>query len=85
MTDPREALERLTRWRDEFGCSPARGDKGWAEFSADVSALLSLVEKQQEALTQFGDPRNWNANRNMWVRPDDPVKLAASPALETAP
>lgn len=47
----REALERLTRWRDcmgaKLGGSPQVPD---AQFSGDVVALLSLVEKQQEAL-----------------------------------
>lgn len=42
-----------------------------AQLEADNAALMEVVR-------QFADPHNWNANRNMWVRPDDPVKLAAS-------
>ncbi|TWA71940.1 hypothetical protein FBZ84_101207 [Azospirillum baldaniorum] len=56
MTDHREALERLTRWRDcmgaKLGGSPQVPD---AQFSGDVVALLSLVEKQQEALKPFAE------------------------------
>lgn len=83
MTDPREAISRLTRWKAEglFGdgtpYQDARLDK--SQFYADVVALLSLVEKQQEALTAFtqarvsvdGGPANaWGLGRlhEAWVK-----------------
>ena len=67
MTDPREALERLTRWRDgggyyiKQGCA-ARGER----FTDDVKALLSLVEKQQDVLRRmvdiYGDMQDGNGD-----------------------
>lgn len=45
-TDPREAIERLTRWRGSgasIACIPNKA-AARSQFSADVAALLSLVE-----------------------------------------
>lgn len=53
-TSPREALERLTRWR-EAGASTGvfvSAESARHAFAADVSALLSTVEQMREALTK---------------------------------
>ncbi|PWC69124.1 hypothetical protein TSH7_01380 [Azospirillum sp. TSH7] len=50
-TSPREALERLTRWRD-VGDGPVGYTAGNEAFAADVAALLDLVQKQHEALVR---------------------------------
>lgn len=52
--DPREALSRLTRWREQ-GDGPVDYTAGNQAFAADVAALLDLVQKQQEALKPFAD------------------------------
>lgn len=48
-TSPREALERLTRWRDDGAKEAGVG----GVFAADVITLLSTVEQMREALKPF--------------------------------
>ncbi|PWC54680.1 hypothetical protein TSA6c_00090 [Azospirillum sp. TSA6c] len=45
MTDPREALERLTRWRKTGGAAISPAMTKADQFAADVVALLSTVEQ----------------------------------------
>ncbi|MCM8735163.1 hypothetical protein M5E06_13320 [Azospirillum sp. A1-3] len=55
---------------------------GAAQQIKELQAAISTAEADRKAIMevvrQLSDPNNWNANRNMWVRPDDPVRLAAS-------
>ncbi|WP_376960133.1 hypothetical protein ABNQ39_20695 [Azospirillum sp. A26] len=53
MTNPQEALTRLTRWRKAGGAA----DYTRQQFNADVSALLDLVTRQQHALKNLIDIR----------------------------
>ncbi|CAO99386.1 hypothetical protein D9623_33490 (plasmid) [Azospirillum brasilense] len=86
MTDPREALSRLTRWRDKG--APGLVGAGTHLFVADVSALLSLVEKQQEALTNLNNIRHGEGD-TLLVNPETgwPVAWGEMPVItrESAP
>lgn len=53
-TDPREALERLTRWRDgPYGILPVTYGTASSLFAGDVGDLLSAVGQMREALKPF--------------------------------
>ena len=61
-----------------------------AEMEADLdstTAALSLVTEQHQrdqarvaalvdALQEYANPKNWDANRKFWLRPTDPLYVA---------
>ncbi|WP_395454742.1 hypothetical protein ACHMW5_13620 [Azospirillum melinis] len=76
MTDRREALERLTRWRDQGKYAQRAGyGEGVRQFYDDVRDLLSTVEQLREALDLI-------ANTGMDARQ---CMLIARAALQPAP
>ena len=47
------------------------------KLGPQADAMQSALAAARKALEVFKDPSSWDANRKLWVRPDDPVKLAA--------
>lgn len=77
MTDPRSALERLTRWRDSGASTGVfvSAESARHAFAADVLTLLSTVEQMREALKNLNDIREGDGGTLM-VHPETGWPLA---------
>jgi hypothetical protein len=56
---------------------PGTGSRLMIEEAADRMELQDArIKALEAALGEYADPNNWNTDRNMWARSDDPVFLA---------